>query len=204
MIKQYNIAMIGVGGTGILTAATILAETAIKQGENVRVGEIHGLAQRGGVVNCDVRIGDKVFGPIIMDGKADVLLSFELVETLRALKKVSPEGVITLNKYVMVPPGVSAKGDVYPNYQKVFSIAKHFTKSIFIIDALKLAMKAGDPITMNIVMLGALVGVNGFPLKRDLMKETIAGLLRKFVDTNLKAFEFGYQELTDQINEKTK
>lgn len=204
MIKQYNIAMIGVGGTGILTAATILAETAIKQGENVRVGEIHGLAQRGGVVNCDVRIGDKVFGPIIMDGKADVLLSFELVETLRALKKVSPEGVIILNKYAMVPPGVSAKGGVYPNYQKVFSIAKHFTKSIFIIDALKLARKAGNPITMNIVMLGALVGVNGFPLKRDFMKETIAGLFRKFVDTNLKAFEFGYQELADKINEKTK
>lgn len=202
MIKQYNIAMIGVGGTGILTAATILAETAIKQGENVRVGEIHGLAQRGGVVNCDVRIGDKVFGPIIMDGKADVLLSFELVETLRALKKVPPEGVIILNKYAMVPPGVSAKGGVYPNYQKVFSIAKHFTKSIFIIDALKLARKAGNPITMNIVMLGALVGINGFPLKRDLMKETIAELFRKFVDTNLKAFEFGYQELADKINEK--
>ncbi|MHA1833386.1 MAG: 2-oxoacid:acceptor oxidoreductase family protein, partial [Candidatus Baldrarchaeia archaeon] len=140
-----------------------------------------------------------VFGPLVLDGEADVLLSFELVETLRALKKVSSKGVILLNSYRAIPPEVSAKRGTYPNEQTVFSIAKRFTKKIFVIDALKLAKKAGNFITMNVVMLGALAGVNGFPIKKELMKETITELFPRFVDINLKAFDLGYQELRADV-----
>jgi len=195
MISEYNVSIVGVGGTGLLTAAAVLGEAAVRQGEKVRVGEIHGLAQRGGVVNCDVRIGDKVFGPIIMDLKANVLLSLELAETLRALKKVSPESTILMNSYRMVPPGLSAKGDQYPDEEKVLAITKGFTKNVFVLDALKLAKKAGDPRTMNVVMIGALAGITGFPLKKDLLRKAIMDLFPKAADINIKAFDLGYREL---------
>ena len=199
MISEYNVSIVGVGGTGLLTAAAVLGEAAVKQGEKVRIGEIHGLAQRGGVVNCDVRIGDRVFGPIIMDLKANVLLSFELAETLRALKKVSPEGTILMNNYKMIPPGVSAKGDQYIDEEKVLAVAKKFTKNVFVLDALKLAKKTGDPRTMNIVMVGALAGIAGFPLKTDLLRKALLELFPKTGDTNIKAFDLGYQELGKKL-----
>jgi indolepyruvate ferredoxin oxidoreductase beta subunit len=195
MISEYNIALAGVGGMGVLVAANLLAEAAVRQGENVRVGEIHGLAQRGGVVRCDVRIGDKVFGPIIMNLKANVLLSFELAETLRSLKKISPEGTILINNYKMIPPGVSARGESYPDEERVLSIVKNFTKNIFILDALKLAQEAGDPRTMNIVMVGAVAATPGFPLKKEFLKEAIAEYFPKAVETNLNAFNLGYHKL---------
>jgi len=199
MISEYNIAIAGVGGTGLLTAASVLAEAAVKQGENVRVGEIHGLAQRGGVVRCDVRIGDKVFGPIIMDLKANVLLSFELAETLRSLKKVSSKGVILMNNYRMIPPGVSAKGESYLDEQKVLFMAKDFARRIFTIDALRLAKETGDPRTMNVVMVGALARIDDFPLTKNLVREAIVELFPKAAKTNIKAFDLGYEELSKKI-----
>lgn len=195
MITEYNIMMVGVGGTGVLSAASILAEAAIKQGENVRVGEIHGLAQRGGVVHCNVRIGSKVFGPIIMDGKADLLLSFELVETLRAIQKVSSDGAVTFNTHRVIPPGVSAARGAYPDIGEVTSVIRHLTKNVFAVDALKLSKKAGSALAMNVVMLGALVGTGRVPIKGDLIRETVAEAFPKFVGANLRAFDLGYEEI---------
>ena len=195
MISEYNVSIVGVGGTGLLTVAAIIGQAAVKQGEKVRVGEIHGLSQRGGVVNCDVRIGDEVYGPIIMDLKANVLLSFELGETLRILKKVSPEGTILLNSYKMIPPGLSAKSGQYVNEEKVLAFAKKFAKNVFVLDALRLAEKAGDPRAMNVVMLGALTGIAGFPLERGLLVKAIRELLPKTADMNVKAFDLGYRDL---------
>ena len=93
-MKALNIMFTGVGGTGVLTAARILASAALAEGNNVRMGEIHGMAQRGGAVNCTIRIGENVYGPIIPTGQADVLLSGEPVEALRQVGRVKSSGTM--------------------------------------------------------------------------------------------------------------
>ncbi len=194
-MDEYNIMLAGVGGTGVLTAAVILGEAAVKQGENVRVGEIHGMAQRGGVINCTVRIGDKIYGPTIPDGKGHLLLAFELVEGLRAINSVSPQGVAILSTYRIVPVMVSLGKATYPSKEEIISDVKKFVSKVITIDCLKIAEKAGNPLTMNVAMLGVASGAGYIPLKQEILRETIEELVpKKYVDVNLKAFDLGVEE----------
>ena len=104
-MKKTDIFIIGVGGQGSLTTSRILGEAALRAGQNVLVGEIHGMAQRGGVVESTVRIGD-VYGPTISEGCADVLLGFEPVETVRGLHKASKNTLVIVNTHAIVPATV--------------------------------------------------------------------------------------------------
>ena len=196
-MDELNVILAGVGGQGILLASQVLGVTAVKEGFNVRVSEIHGMAQRGGAVTSHIRIGKKVYAPTVLEGKANVILGFEPLETLRNIKYASEETLALISKEIIVPTGFSTQPVEYPNFEKIIEKIRQFTEKIIIIDALNLAKKAGNAITRNMVMLGALAATGMLPLKTETLKETIRELVRPaYVEMNLKAFELGYAAIS--------
>jgi indolepyruvate ferredoxin oxidoreductase beta subunit len=191
-MKNYRVFFTGVGGQGTLLATMVLAEAAIHAGHPVLASEVHGMAQRGGVVESSVMIGD-IHSPIISDGEADVLVGFEPLETYRALRKCSADSVIISNQVPVIPFGVAIGKSVYPDVDKLFRFAASQVKKLITLDAPALAKKAGSVLSSNIVMLGALARSGVLPVSRESFEETIRTKTKKrFVDINLKAFDSGY------------
>jgi indolepyruvate ferredoxin oxidoreductase beta subunit len=195
-MNEFNIVLAGVGGQGILLASQVLGVTAIKEGFNVRVSEIHGMAQRGGAVVSHVRIGEKVHAPIVLEGKADIILGFEPLEALRNVRYASKKTLVMISKETIAPTGFSSQPAQYPSLEKIVKKIRSFTEKLTVIDALVLAKKAGSTLTRNIVMLGALAATGVLPLKTKTLKETVCELVRPaYVEMNLKAFELGYETI---------
>lgn len=193
-MKELNIILAGVGGQGILLASQILGVSALKEGFNVRVSEIHGMAQRGGAVVSHVRIGEKVHGPKVLEGNADVILGFEPLEALRNIKYASEKTLIIVSKETIVPTGFSPEPVQYPSFDEIIAKMKIFTEKLIVIDALELAREAGSAITRNIVLLGALMATGRLPIKNETLKDTIRELVRPaYLEMNLKAFNLGYE-----------
>ncbi len=197
MVEEFNVVLAGVGGQGILLASQILGIAALKEGLNVVVSEIHGMAQRGGAVVSHVRMGSKVYAPTVMDGKADAILGLEPLEALRNIKYASTETLILVSTETLVPAGVSVEPINYPRLETILDAIKGFTEKIVLVDALKLAREAGSVITRNVVMLGALAATKILPLKSEALKETIKELVRPaYLNQNLKAFDLGLNEIS--------
>jgi indolepyruvate ferredoxin oxidoreductase beta subunit len=195
-MKEFNIVIAGVGGQGTLLAAEALGTAAVKDGLNVRVSEIHGMAQRGGAVVTTVRIGERVHASTVLEGQADVLLGFEPIETVRNLKYCSERTQVIMNTEKIPPTELASKNLKYPSSEKVMKDISLFTKKIAQIDAAQLARKAGNSLTQNVVLLGALAGTGILPLKKQSMIEAISELVpAKYAEINLKAFELGIQSI---------
>ena len=189
---KVNIQIVGVGGQGILTASKIIANAALAEGLNVIMSEVHGMAQRGGVVESSVRIGD-VHSPIIGDGKADVILSFEPVEAYRALDKANEGTKIVTNISPMVPFTVTIGQGKYPSIDMLLENMKKVTSHVYTFDAFELAREAGTEKAANVVILGALSALGILPVSPEKMKETVIFTVpEKFREANMKAFELGY------------
>ncbi|HDN50163.1 MAG TPA: indolepyruvate ferredoxin oxidoreductase subunit beta [Thermoplasmatales archaeon] len=187
---KQSVVIAGVGGQGVLTAANILAKAALKEGHNVIASELHGMAQRGGDVECTVRIGT-VFSPIVADETADAIIAFEPLEALRNLKKVKRDGVVITDINPIIPPLISIGLGSYEPLESIFdTIASHCR--LIKIDADELARKAGSILTKNVVMLGAFHALHVMPLREEsiiaVIKETIK---EKYVDMNMNAFAMG-------------
>jgi len=192
-IKEFNIVLAGVGGQGILLAAEVLGTAAVKDGLNVRVGEIHGMAQRGGAVLCTVRIGENVLSPIIPDGQADIILGFEPLETLRNVRYASEKTLIIMGDEKIPPPELTLKGKSYPKMEEILERLRQFSKNIIIVEALRLAKEAGSAVIQNAVLLGALTATGRLPIKRESLTEALEELVpAKYAKMNVKAFELGY------------
>jgi len=190
---EFNIVLAGVGGQGILLAAEILGTAAVMEGLNVRVGEIHGMAQRGGAVISTVRMGEKVFSPLILDGNADVVLGFEPLETLRNAKYASEKTLILMGDEKVPPPAITLKGEAYPPIEEILKKLQRFSKNIIIVEASKLAKEAGSVMVQNSVLLGALAATGKAPVKKENLIKALRELVpSKYVDVNVKAFELGY------------
>jgi len=195
-VKEFNIVLAGVGGQGTLLAAEALGIAAVEDDLNVRVSEIHGMAQRGGAVLSMVRIGKDVLAPTVMEGQADILLGFEPFETLRSLNYTSEKSLVIMNTLQVPPTELTAKNLKYPSIDEIVKKIQYFTKNVTLVDAIKLAKKAGSTLTQNVVLLGALVGTGELPMRKVRLIEAIRELVpTKHVDTNLKAFELGYESL---------
>jgi len=199
-MSEFNIVLAGVGGQGTLLAAEILGVAAVKGSLNVRVSEIHGMAQRGGAVTSNVRIGEKVLSPTVLEGQADVLLGFEPLETLRNLRFVSGKTLVIMSDERIPPTELAAKNVAYPSIEAVEKI-KRFTEKVIVIETEELANKAGSILTRNIVLLGALAATTAIlPVKVEWLREAIKELVpAKHVETNLKAFELGYKYVKEKI-----
>ena len=188
--NKTSIVLTGVGGQGVITAANILGKAAVKAKKQVYVSEVHGMAQRGGSVNCTVRIGD-VSGALVEVGGADALLSTEPIEALRYIKYANKNTIIITDITPVVPFTVSVGQEKYPDIKKVYSELENFGE-LFKVDAVKIAKQAGALITKNIVMLGALAGSGILPFKSEILLETILeNVPAKYKEINKKAFQDG-------------
>ena len=188
-----RIHIIGVGGQGTLLATSLLGEAALLAGVSVNLSEVHGMAQRGGVVESAVNLGDDVISPIISDGEADVVLGFEPSEALRAAPKCSSKTTVITNTHPLAPFTVAIGKGVYPNVDE--SLAKLSTRvaKLVSLDADKLAHQAGTILSLNMVMLGALAKHAALPFGPDSIKQAIKENTKpKFLEMNLKAFDLGF------------
>lgn len=196
MNRKTSIVLTGVGGQGVITAANILGKAAVRAKTNVYVSEVHGMAQRGGAVNCTVRLGN-VSGPLVAAATADVIVSLEPVEALRNIMYANKKTKIITDINPVVPFTVSVGGEKYPNLDDVYKEIQS-RAILFKIDALKIAKDSGAAITKNIVMLGALAAADVLPFKSDVLLETILGNIPvKYKDINKKAFDSGMKALKD-------
>jgi indolepyruvate ferredoxin oxidoreductase beta subunit len=194
-MDEFNIVLAGVGGQGILLAAEILGTAAVKDGLNVRVSELHGMAQRGGAVVSNVRIGEKVLAPTVLDGNADVLLGFEPIEVLRNLKFASEKTIVIMNAEGIMPTELTAKKAQYPSLGEIIQKINAFTKNVIVIEASKLAKQAGNILAQNVVLLGALAAFGKMPIKTETLIETLRELVPlKQLEVNIKAFKIGYEK----------
>lgn len=181
-----TVMLAGVGGQGTILAADVLARTAVAAGLDVKLSEVHGMAQRGGSVDTVVRFGESVASPITDPGFADHLVAFEMIEAARQLPFVKPGGRLLVNSRVIDPLPVLI-GDLEPptGVEDVL-----VAEGAIFIDAEELACEAGSPKSANIVLLGALSTGLEFPL--ELWIEVMAGRVPQgTVEFNLRAFELG-------------
>ena len=198
--NTVNIAIAGVGGQGVLTLAELLAKAALSEGLNVRVGEIHGMAQRGGHVVCTVRIGENAKGPIIDAGAADLLVGFEPVETLREIHLVKKGGYVLMSSHVQYPVAVSMGKAEYPDHKEIIASLKKFTDKIIEINAREIAIEAGSPRALNMVMFGGIIGTNLVPISKDSAIQAIREAFpKKFEKTNTTAAEMGLERVRSSI-----
>ncbi|MBC7128774.1 MAG: indolepyruvate oxidoreductase subunit beta [Thermoplasmatales archaeon] len=190
---KRSVVICGVGGQGIITTANIIAKSALKDGYDVVMSELHGMAQRGGNVECVVRIGN-VFSPILKKFSADAILSFEPLEALRNLEKVKKDGVVLTDINPIVPPLTSLGVEEYPQLDEIFGeISSHCR--LIKIDANRIANSVGSILTKNIVMLGSFYALNIFPLKEENIVETMKeSFSKKYIEKNLEAFRRGKEE----------
>ncbi|MDI3476216.1 MAG: indolepyruvate ferredoxin oxidoreductase, beta subunit [Thermococcaceae archaeon] len=200
-MKEYNIVITGVGGQGILTAANLLGWAALRAGYKVRVGEVHGMSQRFGSVIAYVRFGEDVYGAMVPEGKADVILSFEPVEALRYINYLKKGGLVFTNARPIPPVQVSMGLATYPSLDEMKKIVEEdFGGKFMAFDAEKLAMEAGNIVTTNVVLIGALSQTPGFPLSEEQIKEVIRiSVPPKTLDVNMKAFELGVKAAKEML-----
>jgi indolepyruvate ferredoxin oxidoreductase beta subunit len=192
--KVTNIFLSGVGGQGTILASNILAGVFLKAGYDVKKSEVHGMAQRGGDVTTHFRFGKKVYSPLIKYGDVDFLISFELLEAVRYINWVKPEGKIIINKQEILPPAVSLGQMTYPkDIEKTFK--KYFKDRVWIVNGQEIARKLGNIQAANVVLVGAFS--NFFPeFKEEQWTNAIKELLTaKLHELNIRAFHEGRKAL---------
>lgn len=199
-MSRTSIFITGVGGQGSLLASKIIAQAAMNAGQEVLVSEVHGMAQRGGVVESTVKIGD-VHSPILLDGEADILIGFELSETLRALRKASKMTTILTSTDTIVPITVSLGKGQYPDRERTLAEIARTGKKVVTLPLVELAQQAGNAITANIVMIGALAGIGLLPFEeRFLMEAMEQNVPERALDVNRRAFELGRKAVMERMD----
>jgi indolepyruvate ferredoxin oxidoreductase beta subunit len=182
---------VGVGGQGNLLASNLLGQAALSMGIPVVVSEIHGMAQRGGVVESAVLLGG-ANSPIVSNGEADVLISFEPLETLRILTKCNNKTLVITNAQPLPPFTVAVGQGKYPPVEEILDKVVKKVGKVVSLNGNDLAEKAGNALSLNMVMLGALIGTGATAVTEKVMKDIIAGSTKKaFLESNLKAFDLG-------------
>lgn len=183
-----NISLVGVGGQGILLASDILCHVALLTGKDVKKSEVHGMAQRGGSVISQVRIGEKVYSPLIAVGQTDILLSFEKLEALRFAHFLAPDGIAMVNNQEIRPVTVSSGQSRWP--EDLDERLRNTFPRLELIPALDIARDLGNVRVVNVVMIGALS--NHLDVEDAIWRESIRALVKpQYLDFNLKAFDAG-------------
>lgn len=192
MSDTKNILLVGVGGQGIILASKILSSGLINAGYDVKMSEVHGMAQRGGSVTTQVRFGEEVYSPIIGKGQADIIVAFEQMEAERWIDYLKPNGKLVISDYT-IPSVPVLTGEVdYP--KEIIEDLKQKADTV-IIKSAKLAKELGNIRTQNIIMLGSLI--KSMELEEIDWEKVIKNSIKsKYVDINIEAFTIG-KELID-------
>lgn len=188
-METKNIMIVGVGGQGTLLTSRILGGLTIHAGYDVKLSEVHGMAQRGGSVVTFVRYGDKVNEPIVEEGQADVLIAFERLEALRYAHFLKEGGAIVINDQRIDPMPVVIGAAKYPD-QILEELEK--THRVYKVDAMEEAKKLGNSRVFNVIVLGIAAQHMDFS-KEDWLTVIEKTVPAKTVEINKKAFEVGYQ-----------
>ena len=191
MQKRMRIFFTGVGGQGTLTATTLLARTALEAGLDVVAGEVHGMAQRGGVVESVMLLGGWR-SPKLDYGEADVLLGFEPLETLRALPYLQPGGAIFSSSDPLPPLSVALGKAEYPDMQHIMDKARQVAGQCHFVPCRELGLQAGSVQSGNTVLLSVVCASGVLPFGVDALEAAIKKFLPpKLQESNLKALELG-------------
>lgn len=185
-----NILISAVGGQGALLASRIFGIIAENTGQDIKLSEVHGMSQRGGSVVTHVRMGEKIYSPIVEKGTADFIMAFEQLEGARYVDWLKENGTLIVNIQQIDPMPVVSGAVKYPG-----DLVKEFSElpiKLYSVDAVELAKKAGNVRTANVVLIGILASITDIP--KDIWKEAIKETVpEKFAKENLKAFELGYK-----------
>ncbi|MGI6669304.1 MAG: indolepyruvate oxidoreductase subunit beta [Acetivibrionales bacterium] len=189
-MNSLNIMIVGVGGQGTLLASKLIGNVAEKCGYDVKVSEVHGMSQRGGSVVTYVKLGDKVYSPIIEKGEADIILAFEKLEALRWIGYLKKGGSLIMNDQEIDPMPVITGKSKYPE-----DIIERLNESgirLRTVNALEIAEKCGNIKTVNVVLIGLLARITD--ISSDIWQNAVREVVpQKFLDENIKAFNTGYQ-----------
>jgi len=192
MSEIINVLLVGVGGQGTILASKILTHVAIAQGYEVKMSEIHGMAQRGGSVVTQVRIGKGVYSPVIEPGEADFIVAFEQLEAYRWAHYLKKDGVLIVNNQKIVPLPVLIGAATYP--EGILADLKDRVGRFIELDGLKLATEAGNAKATNVVLMGVLSKYMEFP--EDSWQNALeAKIPAKLLELNKKAFTLGVAEV---------
>ncbi len=202
--EPFRLLIAGVGGQGILTIARAIGDAALSAGREVVVGQLHGMAQRGGSVEATVLIG-RGRSPFIAAGAADAVLALEPLEALRARPKMSAATTVVVNLGRVVPFTLAQQGREYPDLDGILAEIRAVAPKLITVDGAALAQAAGAARSLNIVMLGALAGLEILPLTGDTLWQAIAGrfsasrrLPAGHLETNRRAFTDGREAVKKQ------
>ncbi len=188
-METKNIMIVGVGGQGSLLASKLLGRLLADEGFDVKVSEVHGMSQRGGSVVTYVRFGEKVYSPVIDEGEADFIVSFEKLEAARYAKHLKKDGKIIVNTQQIDPMPVIIGSEKYP--ENILDELINKGVHVDAIDALSLACVAGSAKACNIVLMGNLARYFDIPYEK--WEQAIEKCVKpNFIDVNKKAFSLGY------------
>ena len=187
MSGSFDILIVGIGGQGTILASNILGEACLIENRHIKGAETHGMAQRGGSVESHIRINGE-FGPLIPPGRADLLISFDLLEALRYSHYLKNGGIMVVNRHLVLPTSVYTQNLAAPSEEAIIEVLKK--QKLCLLDADQLAIVAGSPLSANVVILGAASG--SMPLKPASLLEAVRRLVpKKTIDINIRAFEAG-------------
>ena len=189
MKKSFDVLIVGIGGQGTILASNVLGDACVIEGRHVRGAETHGMSQRGGSVETHIRIDGK-FGSLIAPGTADLLIAFDVLEALRYRHFLKPDGVMVVNREIVVPTSVFSGKQPIPRIEDIEAELKAGKAKVILVDATGIAAKAGNPLAANIVLLGA--ASDKLPLAAESLSEAVRrNVPPKTVQINEKAFDLG-------------
>jgi indolepyruvate ferredoxin oxidoreductase beta subunit len=191
--KAVRIFFTGVGGQGTLLATRLVGEAALEENLPVLMSEIHGMAQRGGVVESSVVLGG-ASSPTIADGEADIVIAFEPLEAARALPKCNSKTIVITNTTPILPFTVAIGQSTYPDTGGLYGMVEPQVAALIKVDADELAGSVHAERSSNVVMIGVLAGTGILPLSRESWEQALKKILpSRLIEANLRAFESGYR-----------
>ncbi len=198
--KVLEVIICGVGGQGVVLMSELLGTAAVKGGIGVKGSEVLGMAQRGGSVFSNLRLGDDIYSPLTMEGKCDILLAVEPSEAIRNIQYLSRSSIVILNTTKVLPFTVFLGQSGYPEINEILEKLNKVSERVIALDASQIAKEAGNVQTTNVVMMGALFGTGLLPISVDIAKDVVKNRVpAKAIDANLKAFDMGYEEVRKQL-----
>ena len=192
--KELNIIICGTGGQGVVLLSELIGNAAVRDGVALKGSEVLGMAQRGGSVFSNIRLGEDALAPLTPEGKVDVIIAVEPSEALRNIQYLAKGGVVVLNSQKVLPFTVFLGKSGYPSIEQIEAGLKKVTNKIITLDASALAQQAGSLQSANVVMLGALYGTGLVPMSVETAKAAILGRFKaKVGEININAFDLGYE-----------